>query len=314
LGEAFLPKGGKLPRLFLRYQYRFLVPVAQTAWTATTARTLLQAFQEHLERVELAPTTIRNYSADVRGFMRWLENQHNGSIPDRLEQAFARYRTHLVQDTDQSTATVNRRLQALRVFGRFLQEKGHASDNPARALQLLSNGHEESIPRVLDDDEIAQLIVAVRAGASRRLMRRDYAIIELMLQAGLRVNEVAQLTLDDIVPTTNGLQLSIQGAAEHHFRQVPLNETLARALREYLQVRPALPEVNAVFVSQQGKPLSTRSIQRLVEAYARAAQLTDVSAYSLRHTCAKKLLDAHPPEQVAKWLGHKSVESLNKYK
>lgn len=309
-----MPKGGKLPRLFLRYKYGFFVPVAQTAWTATTARTLLQAFQEHLERVELAPTTIRNYSADVRGFMRWLENQPNDSLPDRLEQAFARYRTHLVQDTDQSTATVNRRLQALRVFGRFLQEKGHATDNPARALQLLANGHEESTPRVLDDDEIAQLIVAVRAGASRRLMRRDYAIIELMLQAGLRVNEVAQLTLDDIVPTTNGLHLSIQGTAEHHFRQVPLNETLARALREYLQVRPALPEVNAVFVSQQGKPLSTRSIQRLVEAYARAAQLTDVNAYSLRHTCAKKLLDAHPPEQVAKWLGHKSVESLNKYR
>ncbi len=285
----------------------------QTAIEPATA-TLLDAFQHHLERAAFAPTTIRNYTADVRGFVRWFDASRNGNAP-ALPQAhdLEAYRRYLIEETDQSAATVNRRLQALRVFGRFLYAEGLTTENPARALQLVQVKI-ETPPRVLDADEVAQLVVAVRAGASRRLMRRDYAIIELMLQAGLRVNEVAQLNLHDIVPTANGLRLSIQGTAEHHFRQVPLNETLARALREYLQVRPALPDVQAVFVSQQGKPLSTRSIQRLVEAYAAAAQLEDVNAYSLRHTCAKKLLDENPPEQVAKWLGHKSVESLNKYR
>ena len=287
---------------------------AQTAIESATA-TLLDAFQSHLERAAFAPTTIRNYSADVRGFVRWLDITGKGAAPGILQdRAFEAYRSYLVHETDQSAATVNRRLQALRVFGRFLRAQGLASENPARALQLLRPLQSEIPPRVLDADEVAQLVVAVRAGASRRLMPRDYAIIELMLQAGLRVNEVAQLNLHDIVPTASGLRLMIQGTAEHHFRQVPLNETLARALREYLHVRPALPDVQAVFVSQQGRPLSTRSIQRLVEAYAAAAQLEDVNAYSLRHTCAKKLLDENPPEQVAKWLGHKSTDSLNKYR
>lgn len=280
-----------------------------------TAPTLIQDFENHLQRVELAPATIRNYAADVRGFVRWLETQRSDPMPPVPRASdFAEYRLHLIQGTEQSPATINRRLQALRVFGRFLQEAGYAQENPASQLQLLANGHDEPQPRVLDDDEIAQLIVAVRAGAARRLMRRDYAIIELMLQAGLRVNEVAQLNTDDIVSTHNGMRLVIHGAAEHHYRQAPLNETLARALRDYLQVRPALPKVSAVFVSQQGKPLSTRSIQRLVEAYAQAAQLEDVCANSLRHTCAKKLLDENPPDQVAKWLGHKNAEALNKYK
>lgn len=279
------------------------------------APTLIQDFEGHLHRVELAPATVRNYSADVRGFVRFLKEQRNGHTPTLpAEKDFSRYREHLIQATSQSPATINRRLQSLRVFGRFLQEKGFTVENPAQHLQLISNGHVENAPRVLDEDEIAQLVVAVRAGAARRLMRRDYAIIELMLQAGLRVNEVAFLAKDDIVPTANGLRLVVRGTAEHHFRQVPLNETLARALREYLQVRPALSNVSTLFVSQQGKPLSTRSIQRLVEEYAKAAQLADVSAYSLRHTCAKKLLDGNPPDVVAKWLGHKSVESLNKYK
>lgn len=279
------------------------------------APTLIQDFEGHLHRVELAPATIRNYSADVRGFVRFLKEPLNGHTPTLpAEKDFTRYREHLIQATSQSPATINRRLQSLRVFGRFLQEKGFTAENPAQHLQLISNGHAASAPRVLDEDEIAQLVVAVRAGAARRLMRRDYAIIELMLQAGLRVNEVALLAKADIVPTANGLRLVVRGTAEHHFRQVPLNETLARALREYLQVRPALSNVSTLFVSQQGKPLSTRSIQRLVEGYAKAAQLADVSAYSLRHTCAKKLLDGNPPDVVAKWLGHKSLESLNKYK
>ena len=291
------------------------MPPAQVIASDTFALPLIQDFESHLERIELAPTTIRNYAADVRGMMRWMHEQQNGSTPQVPDaHAFNTYRAHLIENTDQSPATINRRLQALRVFGRFLQEAGFVRQNPAHGLQLLTNLNEESAPRVLDQDEVAQLIVAVRAGASRRLMRRDYAIVQLMLQAGLRVNEVAQLQIQDIVSTSSGLRLVIQGTAEHHFRQVPLNETLARALREYLQVRPQLPDVSAVFVSQQGRPLSTRSIQRLVEAYAKAAQLEDVSAYSLRHTCAKKLLDENSPEQVAIWLGHKSVESLGKYK
>lgn len=279
------------------------------------ALTLLQDLEGHLSSIQLAPATIRNYSADVRGFVRFLHQHLNGDTPAiPSESDFTNYREHLIHATNQSPATINRRLQALRAFGRFLQEKKHSPTNPAQHLQLVTTTPEETAPRVLDNDEIAQLIVAVRAGARRRLMRRDYAIIELMLQAGLRVNEVALLTKDDIVPTQNGMRLIIRGTAEHHYRQVPLNETLARALREYLQFRPALPDVNSLFVSQQGKPLSTRSIQRLVEEYAEAAELADVSAYSLRHTCAKKLLDENSPEAVAKWLGHKSTESLNKYK
>lgn len=279
------------------------------------APTLFQDLEGYLKRVELAPATIRNYSADVRGFVRFLHEQPNGHTPTiPVESDFERYRLHLIQATNQSPATINRRLQSLRVLGRFLLEQGYAENNPAQHLQPIAQEHQEAPPRILDDDEIANLIIAVRASARRRLMRRDYAIIELLLQAGLRVNEVALLTKDDIIPTANGMRLVVRGTAEHHFRQVPLNETLARALREYLQVRPALPDVATLFVSQQGKPLSTRSIQRLVEAYANAAQLSDVSAYSLRHTCAKKLLDENSQEFVAKWMGHKSTEPLNKYR
>ncbi len=277
---------------------------------------LLLLFEEYLQRSALAPATVRNYLADVRGFVRWLQTHRPRALALPHPTDFQHYRDHLITDTQHLPATVNRRLQALRMFGRCLHEKGRVEKNPASAIQLVPNGHNENIqPRVLDYDEIQRLIVAVRAGARPSLMHRDYAIIELMLQAGLRVNEVAALTIDDIVPTREGMRLLVRGAAQDHYREVPLNETLARALREYIQVRPALLEVDQLFVSQRGQPLSMRSVQRLVESYAQAAQLDEVCANSLRHTCAKKMLDENqPPHLVAQWLGHKHVESLNRYR
>lgn len=167
---------------------------------------------------------------------------------------------------------------------------------------------------MLDYDEIEALIIAVRAGARPSLMRRDYAVIELMLQAGLRANEVAALAVGDIAPTHEGLQVIVRGASDNQYRRVPLNEPLARALREYLQVRPNVKDVDNLFISQRGQPLSTRSIQRLVDSYAEAAHLEDICASSLRHTCAKKMLEeTKAPHLVAQWLGHKHVEALKRY-
>lgn len=273
-------------------------------------------FEQFLQKSELAPATIRNYLADVRGFIRWLDGGQTRSLSFPRARQFKEYRDHLIEETDHSTSTVNRHLQALRVFGRYVQELAAFQENPAMELRLVSNGVEGEVsPRVLDYDEIEALVVAVRAGARPNLMRRDYAIIELMLQAGLRVNEVAALDVDDIASNLEGLVLTVRGAAGDHYRIVPLNEPLARALREYIEVRPALPGLKRLFVSQRGQPLSTRSIQRLVESYAEAAHLEDVCASSLRHTCTKQMLEeTKEPHLVAQWLGHKHVGVLNRYR
>ncbi len=280
---------------------------------AGSLETLVKRFEAYLTNLALKPATVRNYVADVRGFMRWLEERQVHSLPQA--EHFQEYRDYLVSAAEHSPATVNRRLQALRVFGRCLVDGQEITENPAREVQLVPNGHDVPIiPRVLDYDEVERLIVAVRAGARPSLMRRDYCIIELMLQAGLRVNEVAALDLEDFALTGNGMRLIVRGAAQDHYREVPLNDTLVRALREYIQVRPNV-QIKRLFVSQRGQPLSMRSIQRLVESYAEAAQLDDVCANSLRHTCAKKLLEENnAPYLVAQWLGHKNVESLNRYR
>lgn len=275
---------------------------------------LLSLFEDFLGRSGLAPATVRNYLADVRGFLRWLEaGRREANAPGARQ--FRAYREFLIEETEHTPATINRRVQALRVFGRCLQGAGTIRGNPAEELPLVPNGRDdEAQPRVLDYDEIEALVIAVRAGARPSLMRRDYAVIELMLQAGLRASEVAGLDVRDIVSTHDGLHVIVRGESDDQYREVPLNEPLARALREYLQVRPDLLDVNRLFISQRGKPLSTRSIQRLVESYAEVAQLEDICASSLRHTCAKKMLEeTKAPHLVAQWLGHKHVGALKRY-
>ena len=128
----------------------------------------------------------------------------------------------------------------------------------------------------------------------------------------MRVHEIAELELRAIIPASRRMQLQIHTHGSGA-RSVPLNAVATRTLRDYLAVRPAIPGVEQVFVSQRGKPLSMRSVQRLIDSHARSAGLDGVSAQMLRHTCARNLLLKHKPEHAARILGHHNVKSLDRY-
>jgi site-specific recombinase XerD len=268
-------------------------------------------FETYLRRHALSPATIRNYLADLRAFARWHTNP-KPTARDLSSSDFRAYRAYLCNKTDHSPATINRRLQALRLFGRFLHETGQVTDNPTRDLALVRNGNPHAFaPRTLTHAEIARLLAAVRA-ARPSLAARDLAIAQLMLQAGLRVHQIAALSMDDIVLTPRHARVRVR--SNRAARDVPLNALAARALHEYLPMRPAIPHLENLFLSQRGQPLSIRSIQRLVDAAARAADLPNVSAQTLRHTCAQNMLaETHDAAAVARVLGCRDARTLQKY-
>jgi integrase/recombinase XerC len=275
--------------------------------------TILRRFESYLFKHTLSPTTIRNYLADLRAFSRW-HAAHGLPAADFAPADFRAYREHLCHETGHSVATVNRRLQSLRLFGRFLHESGRAAENPTREIELLRNGHGNgTAPRTLTTAEIERLTAAVRAGRPS-LAARDIAIVQLMLQAGLRVHEVAALRVRDWVRAGRGTCVQVHASRQSPTRRVPLNGVASRALREYLAARPAIPRVDHLFVSQRGQPLSMRSIQRVIDTHARTAGLEGVCAQSLRHTCAKSLLAKRCDRDVALWLGHRSTRGLSRYR
>jgi site-specific recombinase XerD len=280
---------------------------------------ILRRFESYLHQHALSPTTIRNYLADLRAFSRWhIARRHEATPPADgagFEPAdFRAYRDYLCRETNHSTATVNRRLQSLRLFGRFLQELGHLAENPTREIELVRNGNGHGgEPRTLTPSEIARLTDAIRSGRPS-LATRDQAIMQLMLQAGLRVHEVAALRLRDLISTRRGTSIEVRNNRHTAPRRVPLNRVASRALRAYVGKRPVIPRVDHLFVSQRGQPLSMRSIQRVIDTYARAAGLQGVCAQSLRHTCVKAMLaETRDMVRVAERLGQRSTRGLNRY-
>ena len=271
----------------------------------------LQRFETYLRCHALSPATIRNYLADLRAFALWHTNRKS-NLSNLAPADFRAYRAYLCDKTDHSPATINRRLQSLRLFGRFLHETGQVADNPTRDLALIRNGNARTqTPRTLTRAESARLLTAVRA-ARPMLAARDLAIAQLMLQAGLRVHQIAALRVDDIVLTRRTARVRVSGNGAP--RDIPLNAFAARALRDYLPTRPAIPRLENLFLSQRGQPLSIRSIQRLVDTAARGADLSNVSAQTLRHTCAQNMLTlTRDAATVARWLGCRDARTLEKY-
>jgi integrase/recombinase XerD len=170
-------------------------------------------------------------------------------------------------------------------------------------------------PKGLVAPEVQALLRA--AGQSRRaLARRNYAVVQLLLQAGLRVSEAAALRLEDLEIHERQGRVHTRGKGNKE-RYVPLNATARRALHAYLEARETTGTQDPVFLSETGTALSIRSIQSLITELARRAHLSriPVSAHTLRHTFALGYLKQNPGKlvELATLLGHESLDTTAIY-
>jgi site-specific recombinase XerD len=271
-------------------------------------------FEHYLLASDLAPVTVSNYLTDLQAFVRWLQKRAEGqaSLPRFNPADVQDYCTYLQEIQRLSPTTINRRLQAIRKFARFILTTGLAETNPTTGLKRLRE-ERTSWGRMLSPDEVARLVEAVQNGR-RSLAKRDLAIVLLVLQAGLKVGELVNLRVADFEPSEEGGAITVRGQAQGKRRTILLPPEVCSALQAYLRIRLAPPTVEHLFLSQQGTPISTRSVQRLIREHAAAAGLGKVSASTLRRTYAqtvwKKTGDL---SQVANALGHTRLKSTIRY-
>ena len=276
---------------------------------------LLTRFEEHLARSALASTTIVNYLADLRTFARWHTGVKGAAssllklTPDDIRE----YRRHMQTNEGWAPATINRRLQAVRKFYSFAMETGLTDSNPASGVQLIPRPGPNR-PRALAPGEVISLLEAVQGGRPS-LVKRDYAIVQLLLQTGIKLGELTRLRLSDVQLRGNGESLLIVGEGDgNRRRRVPLNSLACAALRDYLRIRPPSTITENLFLSQDGNCISKRTVQRLIRVYTQAAGLEDVSAHALRHTFAvSKLANTGDISLVSRLLGHRCMETTAKY-
>ena len=166
----------------------------------------LGAFRRALTREDLATLTVRGYARDVGDFLRW----YGAAALERLSVVdLVHYRDHLIRERDAKPATVNRKLEALRRFTRWAYAGGKLAA-PLGAELKSAGAVRGRCPKGLTAVEVQTLLRA--AGQSGRgLARRNYELIQVMLQAGLRVGEVATLTCADLELHHRSGQVRVHG-------------------------------------------------------------------------------------------------------
>ena len=136
-----------------------------------------------------------------------------------------------------------------------------------------------------------------------------YAIIELLLQTGIRIGELAALRMEDI----QGDGLHISPIEKHEERNVPLNKPAKEALTRYLSARPKVEDTH-VFITKSGKPFLVRNIRTAIERYFRLAGIEGAKVNDLRHTfVAHHIKHGVSLVLLSKILGHKRISTTERY-
>lgn len=278
---------------------------------------MLLKFEESLTQTQLSASTIVNYLADLRVFLRWGKREvgQQFSLTQVSQEHIRLYRHYLAQELGRAASTVNRHLMALRKFFALARELGDVPDDPTNGVSLVQeDGQVNSRP--LAADEVTKLLAATQHGSRAGLVRRDLAILQLLLHTGLRVSEIVALKKEDVIFEYPGVQLKVcrDWQDDTRVRYLPLTGDVCKTLHEYLKVRPQTLTTDHFFLNQEGRPISNRTVQRVISDCAKAVGLEGVSAQSLRRTFALQLFaETHDLELVSERLGHQSKAITEQY-
>ena len=272
-------------------------------------------FLDSLRREDLAAATVQGYRYDLRHFLAWHQTKGGAVAALRLtEFDLIAYRQAMIA-TGKRPTTVNRRLDALRRLCRWAQAAGTMATDIARDLRRVRLPRNRQ-PLGLLDGEVHALLRAAGA-SSHGLARRNYALVQLMIQTGLRVGEVAALQIADLTVHDRSGSVHVRHGKGLKDREVPLNATARRAVRQYLEQRPGAATTEPLFLSGRAAALPVRSIQAAIAALVRRARLSriPVSAHTLRHTFALAYLRDNPGKlvELATLLGHDSLDTTALY-
>jgi integrase/recombinase XerC len=255
--------------------------------------------------------TVRNYRADLAGFFKFL-TEKGLTMLDQVDRHILReYLSYLV-DEGVVKASIARKLSAIRSFFRYLVREGIIPKNPIE--QVSSPKLDKRLPSFLTLEEVERLLSA--PDLSTPLGQRDRALLELLYASGLRVSELVGLTLEQIDLETNEIRVLGKGSKE---RVVLMGLPAVEALKNYLeQGRNQLlgkKRSQALFLNRYGQPLLERSVQRLLNQYAKKAGIGKrVHPHLLRHTFATHMLDGGADLRVVQeLLGHARLTSTQIY-
>jgi len=256
-------------------------------------------FINHLSSKKRARATIVAYSKDIEQLHSHLSEVK--IIEDITNEKLTGFIKKLNAD-NYTPKSISRKINSIKTYFRFLKSTGVIVQDPAAELEHPK--YEVKPPRILSKLEYRALRDACRGDV------RIYAIVELFLQTGIRIGELANLVLSDIKES----ELHISAQEGHAERMVPLNKAAKDSVNNYLSVRNSQAPSQALFITKTGKPLLIRNIRTAIDRYFRIAGIEGAKVNDLRHTfIAHHLIAGTPITTLSKLVGHKRLSTTEKY-
>lgn len=259
-----------------------------------------KAFTDFLKSNNRSGATIVAYGKDIEQLVDFLQEIKRSNINEVSKEDIESFLSKL-SSSGYTPKSVSRKINSTRTFYRFLKVNEYVTDDPS--LLVAHPEYQLAAPRILNPTEYRALRDAARNDA------RMFAIIELLLQTGIRIGELAELRLEDIRPEG----LYIRPFEKHEERIVPLNKSAREALGRYLKIRPQVEE-KKVFITKSGRPFLIRNIRTAVERYFRLAEIKQAKVNDLRHTfIAHHLKHGVSLVLLSKIVGHKRLSTTERY-
>lgn len=269
---------------------------------AQTLREYHSLFLEELKKRKKARSTLLAYGKDVEQFIEMAEKSGNTQVVQVTSELVERFSADL-QEKRYTNKSVVRKLNSLKTFFGFVRDSGAIEKNPV--VKVTKPKYEQSAPRILTKLEYRALRDACRGD------KRMSAIVELLLQTGMRISELAGLKTESC--DLEKRLLTICDPETGKTRIVPINNAAFRVLQEYLTIRPKTRE-KSVFVTKTCKPFLIRNIRSAIDRYFRIAGIQRAKVNDLRHTFIVEQLAAGTPlVYVSQLVGHKRITTTEKY-
>ena len=260
----------------------------------------IDLFIKNLTAQGRSSNTIIAYRGDLTQLTAYLKEAGVASVDKVVAENIEDFKKHLEKE-NYTAKTISRKLNSLKSFFKFLEKEGVIEADPTKNV---------SHPRL--KPSLPKIFKPLEYRALRDACRHDFratAIVELMLQAGLRIGEVSNLRLADI----RQQEIIVQPYESHPARKVPLNQAAKNALDEYLKVRKEV-KIDHVFITKTGRPLLIRNIRSTLRRYFKHSGLEEAKVNDLRNTfIAYQLESGVPLEVIARIVGHKRISTTEKY-
>lgn len=262
---------------------------------------LLEKFIQYLKSQGKSQFTIIAYKKDLEQFIGFLTSREKNDVREIKRDDIDAFISKLL-DENYTKKSASRKLNSIRTFFRYLKSEGIIEQNPS--LDISHPKYTQTPPRILSKLEYRAL---------RDLGKEDsrtYALIEILLQTGIKIGELAELRISDVKDT----DLHIRAYGKNKERDVPLNKAAKKALDDYLKARSNGASDDHIFITRTGHPLLIRNIRQIIDRCFQEVGIENATVNDLRNTfIAHQLLNGASLEYIAKIVGHKRLSSTERF-